>query len=70
MKVCRPISGRRSSMVFTERWRMDFRWELFNAFNRFRPNPGSRNIDDPNLGRVQSQLNEPSRMQLASKLYF
>jgi hypothetical protein len=58
------------SMVFTERWRMDFRWELFNAFNRFRPNPGSRNIDDPNLGRVQSQLNEPRRMQLALKLYF
>jgi hypothetical protein len=53
-----------------ERFRIDFRWELFNAFNRFRPNPGSQNVQDPNFGRVQSQLNEPRRMQLALKLYF
>jgi hypothetical protein len=50
--------------------RMDLRWEMFNAFNRFRPNPGSTNVQDANFGRVLSQLNEPRRMQLGLKLYF
>jgi hypothetical protein len=58
------------SFPVTESVRMDFRWELFNAFNRFRPNPGSTNVQDPNFGRVQSQLNEPRRMQLGLKIYF
>lgn len=50
--------------------RADLRWELFNAFNRFRPSPGSTNVQDPNFGRVQGQLNEPRRMQLGLKIYF
>jgi hypothetical protein len=58
------------SFRFTESVRMDFRWEAFNLFNRFRPASGSTNVQDPNFGRVQSQLNEPRRMQLALKLYF
>jgi hypothetical protein len=58
------------SFPVTESVRMDFRWELFNAFNHFRPNPGSTNVQDPNFGRVQSQLNEPRRMQLGLKVYF
>jgi hypothetical protein len=58
------------SFPITESVRIDFRWELFNAFNRFRANPGSQNVQDPNFGRVQSQLNEPRRMQLGLKLYF
>lgn len=56
--------------LITESVRMDLRWEMFNAFNRFRPNPGSTNVQDPNFGRVQSQLNEPRRMQLGLKIYF
>ncbi len=58
------------SFRITESARVDFRWELFNAFNRFRPSPGSTNVQDPNFGRVQGQLNEPRRMQLGLKLYF
>jgi hypothetical protein len=58
------------SFSMTERLRADLRWEMFNAFNRFRPSPGSTNVQDPNFGRVQSQLNGPRRMQLALKLYF
>ncbi len=58
------------SFPVTESVRLDFRWEIFNMFNRFRPNPGSTNIQDPNFGRVQSQLNEPRRMQLGLKIYF
>lgn len=53
-----------------EALRLDFRWEMFNAFNRFRPGTGSTNVQDPNFGRVQGQLNEPRRMQLGLKLYF
>jgi len=58
------------SFRFTETRRIDFRWELFNLFNRTRFDPGSRNIDDPNFGRVQAQLNEPRRMQFGLKIYF
>ncbi len=54
----------------TESLRMDLRWEMFNAFNRFRPSTGSTNVQDPNFGRVQTQFNEPRRMQLALKLYW
>lgn len=44
--------------------RIDIRWEVFNAFNRSRFNPGSNNIQDPNFGRVTNTLNDPRRMQL------
>jgi hypothetical protein len=54
----------------TESVRIDLRWEMFNAFNRFRASTGSTNVQDPNFGRVQGQLNEPRRMQLGLKLYF
>jgi hypothetical protein len=58
------------SFNITESARVDLRWEMFNAFNRFRPSPGSTNVQDVNFGRVQSQLNEPRRMQLGLKIYF
>lgn len=58
------------SFPITESMRVDFRWEMFNAFNRFRPSPGSQNVQDPNYGRVQGQLNGPRRMQFGLKLYF
>jgi hypothetical protein len=58
------------SFPLTERFRLDFRWEMFNAFNKARFNTGSRNVDDPNFGRVTNTLNEPRRMQLGLKLYF
>ncbi len=54
----------------TESVKVDFRWEMFNAFNRFRPSTGSTNVQDPNFGRVQGQFNEPRRMQLGLKVYF
>jgi hypothetical protein len=58
------------SFPIKESVRVDFRWEMFNAFNRFRPSPGSQNVQDPNFGRVQGQLNGPRRMQFGLKLYF
>jgi hypothetical protein len=58
------------SFRITESARVDLRWEMFNAFNRFRPNPGSTNVQDVNFGLVNSQLNEPRRMQLGLKIYW
>jgi hypothetical protein len=58
------------SFPINESIRVDLRAEAFNLTNRFRPNPGSTNPQDPNFGRVQSQLNEPRRLQLGLKLYF
>jgi hypothetical protein len=55
---------------FTESTRLDFRWEVFNALNRSRFNPGSTNIQDLNFGRVNSTINDPRRMQFALKLYW
>ena len=48
----------------------DFRWEAFNMLNRSRFDTGVRNIDDPNLGRVLTTINDPRRMQFALKFYF
>jgi len=53
-----------------EQWRVDFRWEMFNAFNRPQFSTGSRNVQSPSFGVVNSTMNEPRRMQLGLKLYF
>ncbi len=53
-----------------EQIRIDLRWEMFNAFNRFRVGTGSTNVQDPNFGRVTGQLNGPRRMQFGLKVYF
>ena len=58
------------SFSLGETRRIDFRWEAFNMFNRSRFDTGSRNIDDPNLGRVLTTINDPRRMQFALKFYF
>jgi hypothetical protein len=58
------------SFPVNESVRLDFRWEMFNAFNTPRFNPGSRNVQAPNFGQVTSTLNEPRRMQFGLKLYF
>lgn len=55
---------------FTERTRIDIRAEAFNAFNRVRFNPGDTNINSQNFGVVNSQLNDPRRLQFGIKLYF
>jgi hypothetical protein len=58
------------SFNFTESTRVDLRWEIFNAFNRARFNPGSTNMNDPNFGLVTNTLNDPRRMQLGLKFYW
>ena len=58
---------------FTERIRMDFRAELFNAFNRVRFGTGSLTLQDQNLGKLVSAsdlLNSPRQIQMGLKFYF
>jgi hypothetical protein len=53
-----------------EGMRVDFRWEIFNAFNRVRFGPGNTNIEATTFGQVTGTLNDPRRMQFALKFYF
>ncbi|MCC6860960.1 MAG: hypothetical protein IT158_20495, partial [Bryobacterales bacterium] len=50
--------------------RMDFRWEMFNAFHTPRFSPGSTNLQGASFGQVTGTLNGPRRIQLGLKLYF
>jgi hypothetical protein len=58
------------SFTFTEQLRLDFRWEIFNAFNRSRFATGSTNVESPSFGKVTSTVNDPRRMQFGLKLYW
>ncbi len=53
-----------------ERFALDFRWEVFNLFNRTLFSTGSTNLDSTSFGVVSSQSNEPRRMQVGLKLYW
>ena len=50
---------------------LEFRFEMFNAFNRVRFGNPASNVSDPvNFGRVTSQSNAPRQGQFALKLNF
>ena len=57
-------------IAVTERFRVDFRWELFNAFNYVQL--GAPNLSPSNAayGRITSQANNPREMQFGLKLSF
>lgn len=58
---------------FNEKFRLDFRAEAFNVFNRHRFGTGSLTIQNPQFGVLTSSgdlLNSPRQMQMALKLYF
>lgn len=62
------------SFNLTEKIRLDFRGEMFNAFNRVRFNMGDLTLQSQNfgvLGRTAGdQGNSPRQIQFALKLYF
>ncbi|MFN0121387.1 MAG: carboxypeptidase regulatory-like domain-containing protein [Blastocatellia bacterium] len=58
------------SFNFTERWRMDFRWEIFNMFNRTVFGTGNTNLNSNVFGVVTNQVNDPRQMQIGLKLYW
>jgi hypothetical protein len=57
----------------TESKRLDFRAEMFNAFNRVRFGTGSLTLQNNQFGQLTGSgdlLNSPRQMQVALKLYF
>jgi len=57
------------SFNFTERFRLDFRWEVFNVFNRVILGGPDTSITSQNFGRITSAA-PPRQMQFGLKLYF
>lgn len=58
------------SFQMTERFKLDFRWEMFNIFNRVVFNAPDSSITSSTFGRITSQFNTPRQMQFGLKLYF
>ncbi len=61
------------SLRFSERFRLDFRAEAFNVFNRVRFGTGSLSLQSATFGKLTSSgdlLNSPRQLQLGLKLYF
>ena len=65
------------SFFFTEKVKMDFRWEVFNVFNRVvfgapsTSGVAGTNISNPTIfGRITTQFNSPRQMQFGLKLHF
>jgi hypothetical protein len=57
------------SFQFTERFRLDFRWEVFNLFNRVILGGPDSGITSQTFGRITS-AGPPRQMQFGLKLYF
>ncbi len=58
------------SFFFTERVKMDFRWEVFNLLNRVVFDAPNSSITSGTFGRITNQFNAPRRMQFGLKLVF
>jgi hypothetical protein len=58
------------SFSFGEGRRFDFRWEVFNLFNRTQFGTGNTNLNNNAFGVVNTQVNEPRQMQVGLKIYW
>ncbi len=58
------------NFAFRERYRLQFRWEMFNAFNRTWFYQPDNSVGDANFGQITSDNNSPRLMEAALKLYF
>ena len=54
----------------TERFRSEFRAEMFNLTNTPSFNIPTSNFQASNFGRLEAQRNNPRQVQLALKIYF
>jgi hypothetical protein len=69
MAILNENASLQKSFQFTERFRLDFRWEVFNLFNRVILGGPDSGITSQNFGRITSAAN-PRQMQFGLKLYF
>lgn len=53
-----------------QRYQLQFRAEVFNAFNRVQFGNPATNINQSTFGRITAQANSPRDVQLALKLLF
>jgi Carboxypeptidase regulatory-like domain len=58
------------NIPFKERYRLQFRWEMFNAFNTPYFGQPDTNPSDPSFGQITSTAGPPRIMQIALKLYW
>jgi hypothetical protein len=58
------------SFNFTEDFRLDFRWEMFNMFNRHVFAVPNTNLNNNAFGQVNSTVGEARQMQVGLKLYW
>ena len=58
------------SFQISERFRLDFRAEAFDLFNRTVFSGPVTNLNNNSFGLVTSQSNSPRQMQMALKLYW
>lgn len=54
----------------TESTEMEFRWEVFNAFNNVNLGMPTTNIFDNDFGRIFRTITRPREMQFALKINF
>lgn len=58
------------NFFFTERFRLQFRAEFFNAFNHPQFAAPNNNVTSTTFGRIAAQANSPREMQFALKLHW
>jgi len=58
------------SFNFTEDLRLDFRWEMFNMFNRHVFAVPNTNLNNNTFGQVTSTVGDARQMQVGLKLYW
>jgi len=62
--------GINKAIPFTDRIRMDFRGELFNAFNRHSFNKPDSGVQDDNFGQITSTLLGPRNVQFTMRITY
>jgi hypothetical protein len=53
-----------------ERYNLQFRWEMFNAWNHTQFGPANLSLTSATFGRITSALIGPRRMQFGLRLHF
>jgi hypothetical protein len=62
--------GINKAIPITERIKMDFRGEMFNAFNRHSFNKPDSGVQDTNFGQVGSTLLGPRNVQFTMRITY